>query len=74
MYQNAKESHSTIILTSRQLEVLSIWYIIPSAREAATKLNISVQTYNTHLRNIRSIMSVNRTVDAYRLCKELALL
>lgn len=55
-------------LTKRQLEVLAMWYEAPSARIASSNLQISLLTFHTHLRDIRRVLQVNKTLVAYKIC------
>lgn len=46
--------YPAVPLTCREVEVLRTWLLVDSKSEAATDLNISVGTVNTHLARIRS--------------------
>lgn len=59
-----------LCFSKRQLEVIQVWAEMDSLALAARRLNISVRTMETHLRNMRQKIGVRRTIDVLLLAKD----
>lgn len=62
------------LFSNRELEVLRVWSKFDSAKLAADQLEISVRTFETHLRNMRKKLGVKRSVDVLMHVKEVGLM
>ena len=60
------EKPTVIQFTDRQLHVIECWANFGSVTEASRVLGISENTFQTHLKRLRTKVAVSRTVDVYR--------
>lgn len=63
-------SDEPIRFTEREMDVIRIWSETDSAKLAAERLNITVRTVETHLKNARKKLEVRRTLDVVMYAKE----
>lgn len=65
--QSAKEKK--IKFTAKQRRIVKAWAMYPTIAEASKEMEISENTFQTHLRRLRQKVKVNRTFDVYQYMK-----